>query len=294
MIPKKLGYLVLMLLIGCGTGFSQSEPASPTLRKEQPPVPVDEIIRKFAEKEKEFKRARANYVYRQDIKVQELNANDRVMGEYNVVSDITFDPSGKRAERIVYAPANTLSGIQLTPQDVQDFREIQPFVLTSDDIARYKLNYAGKEMIDEIDCYVFDVEPKIIEKDQRYFQGRIWVDDKDLQIVKTYGKAVPDIRGKGGEENLFPRFETYREQIDEYWFPTYTKAVDTLQFSSGARRVRQIIKYENYKKFQADVKLTYGDEVQSETAGKATTTPSDKKAPALDPKLNDPKKKKKN
>ncbi len=126
-------------------------------------------------------------------------------------------------------------------------------------------------------------EPKVIEKGQRYFQGKIWVDDVDLQIVKTYGKAVPDIKDKG-QENLFPRFETYREQIDEYWFPTYTRAVDTLKFSSGSQRIRQIIKYENYRKFQTDVKLTFGDAVDGN--GAATTAPSvDNNAPALDPKL---------
>ena len=146
-------------------------------------------------------------------------------------------------------------------------------------------------MGDEIDCFVFDVAPKTIEKGQRYFQGQIWVDDKDLQVVKTYGKAVPDIRGKG-PENLFPRFETYREQVDGlYWFPTYTRAVDTLQFSSGAQRIRQIIKYDNYKKFQADVKLTFGDAVEGDSKGGNTS--GDTKAPALDPKLKQPPAKKK-
>jgi len=146
-------------------------------------------------------------------------------------------------------------------------------------------------MVDEIDCFVFDVAPKTIEKGQRYFQGQIWVDDKDLQVVKTYGKAVPDIRGKG-PENLFPRFETYREQVDGlYWFPTYTRAVDTLQFSSGAQRIRQIIKYDNYKKFQADVKLTFGDAVEGDSKGGNTS--GDTKAPALDPKLKQPPAKKK-
>ena len=174
---------------------------------------------------------------------------------------------------------------------MSDIREIQPFVLTSDDIAKYNLKYLGKEMVDEIDCFVFDVAPKTLEKNQRYFQGQIWVDDKDLQIVKTYGKAVPDIRK--GQENLFPRFETYREQIDGlYWFPTYTRAVDTLQFSSGAQRIRQIIKYDNYKKFQADVKLTFGDAVDGDSKGGGAGN-SDTRAPALDPKLKQPPTKKK-
>src|SRR5437867_1822918 len=285
MLAKNIVYVALILLLQTVPGLAQ-------LRQEQPPIPVDEIIRQFAEREKEFRIARGNYTYRQDVRIQELNANDRVIGEYQMVSDIIFDSSGKRTERIVRAPANTLKGLQMTPQDLQDIREIQPFVLTSNNINKYKLKYDGKEKIDEIDCYVFDVEPKVIEKGQRYFQGQIWVDDKDLQIVKTYGKAVPDIRGKG-EENLFPRFETYREQIDQYWFPTYTKAVDTLQFSAGAKRIRQIIKYENYKKFEADVKLTFGDAVDGGPVDKLPGTSSDNKAPALDPRLNEPKTKKK-
>ena len=261
------------------------------LRNEQPSVPVDEIIRKFAEKEKEFRAARANYVYRQDNRVQTLNANDRVTGEWREVWDITFDPSGRRVERVISAPPNTLTSISLSPEDLQDMREIQPFVLTSDDIGKYSVKYLGKEMVDEIDSYVFDVAPKTIEKNQRYFQGQIWVDDKDLQIVKTYGKAVPDRKTKDNE-NLFPRFETYREQIDgRYWFPTYTRAVDTLQFSTGAQRIRQTIKYDNYKKFEANVKLTFGDAVDGGATDKSSS--DDKKAPALDPKLKQPATKKK-
>jgi len=263
------------------------------LRNEQPPIPIDDIIRQFAEKEKEFRAARANYVYRQDIRVQTLNANDRVTGEWHQVWEVTFDTSGKRVEKVVSAPASTLQDIQLTSEDLQDFREIQPFVLTSDDIGKYDVKYLGKEKIDEIDCYVFDVGPKKLEKGQRYFQGQIWVDDKDLQIVKTYGKPVPDIRTKNNE-NLFPRFETYREQIDgKYWFPTYTRAVDTLQFSGRAQRMREIIKYDKYKKFEADVKLTFGDAVDGGGVDKQPGASDDNKAPALDPRLKQPSTKKK-
>ena len=234
------------------------------LRDEQPPIPVSEIIQKFAAKEAQFRLARANYVYRQDVKVQELDSRNRVLGEYHVISDILFESPGRRTEKIVYAPQSTLRGIQITPQDLEDIRSIQPFVLTTDDLDLYDVNYLGKEQIDEIDNYVFEVSPKVIEEGERYFEGKIWVDDLDLQIVKTFGKAVPDII-KGGQENLFPRFETYREQIDGvFWFPTYTRAVDTLNFSSGSKRIRQVIKYEDYKQFGADVQLSFGDEVEGE------------------------------
>src|SRR5262247_2817374 len=199
---RNSAYWAVLFVFACSAVFAQW-PAK--LRNEQPTLPVDESVKKFADKEKDFKIARANYVYRQDIRVQSLNANDRVTGEWHQVWDVIFDANGKRTERVVSAPPDTLKGIFLSPQDLQDFREIQPFVLTSDDIGKYNVKYLGKEMVDDIDCYVFDVAPKKIEKGQRYFQGQIWVDDKDLQIVKTYGKAVPDIRGKG-PENLFPRF----------------------------------------------------------------------------------------
>src|SRR5215813_4245182 len=258
------------------------------LRNEQPPIPTDDIIRQFAEKEKEFKIARANYVYRQDIRVQTLNANERVTGEWHQVWEVTFDPNGKRVEKVVSAPASTLQDISLTAEDLQDFREIQPFVLTIDDIGKYDVKYLGKEKIDEIDCYVFDVAPKKMEKGQRYFQGQIWVDDKDLQIVKTYGKPVPDIRTKNNE-NLFPRFETYREQIDgKYWFPTYTRAVDTLQFTGRSQRMREVIKYDKYKKFEANVRLTFGDAVEGDSTSNKGNATDTSKAPALDPKLKQP------
>jgi hypothetical protein len=173
----------------------------------------------------------------------------------------------------------------MTAEDEADLKNIQPFVLTSDDIGKYKLTYTGQEKIDEIGCYVFDVEPKKIEKDQRYFQGKIWVDDRDFQIVKTYGKAVPDIK-KGKEENLFPRFETYREQIDKlYWFPTYTRAVDTLNFSTGPQKIREIVKYQNYKRFGANIQLIFGDAVDDNGKPIAPTNDNkDNKAPAIGPK----------
>ena len=292
MSNKRFGFVgaALALLLGSPlvTGYAQSQAQTPD-------IAIEEIIRKFAAKEKEFKLARENYAFRQEIKVQELSDSDRVLGEYQITTEVSFDAKGRRTEKVVYAPPPTLKKIGITPEDEKDFREIQPFVLTSDEVGKYNLKYGGKEKIDEIDCYVFDVSPKKIEKDQRYFEGKIWVDDKDLQIVKTYGKSVPDLRTKNGE-NLFPKFETYREQIDDYWFPTYTRAVDTLEFENFRQKIREIIKYGNYKKFQSSVKLKFGGEATDDKAGPADAPPADNTAPALDPKYQtepkpDPKKK---
>ena len=135
----------------------------------------------------------------------------------------------------------------MTREDFDDIHHRMPFVLTSDEIPEYQILYVGKQREDELGTYVFDIAPKQIEKNRRYFQGRIWVDDHDFQIVKTYGKNVPDIgvgKHRGGQENLFPNFTTWRQQIDgKYWFPVYTKVDDELHFSTGDVHVRQIVKY---------------------------------------------------
>jgi hypothetical protein len=233
------------------------------LDKAQPKgISVDEIIQRFASKEKQFKAARDNYTYRQDVKVQTVDG-DTVDGEYHQVFDVTFDDKGRKTKNVVFAPQPTLQRIMMTEEDVDDIENRLPFVLTSDEIPEYNILYVGQQQEDELHCYVFDVAPKQISGKKRYFQGRIWVDDHDFQIVKTNGKTVPDIRKKKGQENLFPAFTTWREQIDgKYWFPTYTRADDTLHFSTGDVKIREIVKYENYKQFGAKSRITYeGQEV---------------------------------
>ncbi len=253
----KLKFALLALLTAalCLPVLAQEGPLST-----DPPkgITPEEIIQRFAAKEKEFQQARDNYTYTQTVVVQTLDGNT-VTGEYRQVFDVLFDSNGRRIENVTFAPQSTLEngGISMSPQDYQDIRHLLPFVLTTDEIPEYQILYVGQQQEDELHCYVFDVAPKKIEKDKRYFQGRIWVDDRDLQIVKTKGKTVPDIRKKH-EENLFPAFTTWREQIDgRYWFPTYTKADDVLHFSSGDVHIREIVKYEKYKPYGSNVKITY-------------------------------------
>lgn len=228
---------------------------------EPTPAQIEQIIQKFAAKESEFARARENYTYRQTAKVTELDTGG---GKWEMVSDIIFSAEGKRTERVVRAPLATLKFLLLTPEDEQDLRSVQPFVLTSKDIDKYIVRYVGRQTIDEISCYVFAVKPKTLEKGQRYFQGEVWVDDRDLQIVKSYGRGV-GLLAKHSDQQ-FPKFETYREQIDgKYWFPTYTVANDTLNFQNGPVRIKMTVKYEDYKQFKSDVIIKYGDEATETT-----------------------------
>ncbi len=224
---------------------------------------VEEIIKHFAAKEKEFKEARDQYTFRQDVKVMTLDGST-VDGTYQQVFDVSFDDKGHKVKNVVFAPQPTLQRIMMTEEDIDDIENRLPFVLTSDEVGEYDILYVGQQKQDELSTYVFDVAPKQIVGKKRYFQGRIWVDDHDFQIVETYGKTVPDIRKKKGQENLFPKFTTWREQIDgQYWFPTYTRAEDTLSFSLGDVKIREIIKYTNYRRFGSKSRITYdGKEVQ--------------------------------
>ncbi|HXJ40016.1 MAG TPA: hypothetical protein VNH18_12130 [Bryobacteraceae bacterium] len=223
-------------------------------------LPPEEVIQKFATKEAEFRKAREAYTYRQSVKLEELDNDGRVTGKWELTSDIIFGPNKQRVEKVVYAPMMTLHNIVLTPQDEQDLRAVQPFVLTIDDISKYDIKYLGKQNADEIPCYAFQVKPKTMAKGERYFEGQIWVDDRDLQIVKTFGKGVGLL--KKNEDNQFPKFETYRQQVDgKYWFPVYTHADDVLHFQNSSQRIRMVVKYQDYKRFGAETNITFGEEV---------------------------------
>jgi len=251
----------------CAIALSATAVLSAATAPDPTPEQVQDIINKFAAKEADFQRARGNYTYRQTARVLELDEGGTPVGKWEMVSDIIFTPEGKRTEKVVRAPMPTLRNLQLDPGDIQDLRDVQPFVLTTEQLPKYNVRYVGREQVDEIGCYVFAVKPKKLESGQRYFEGQVWVDDRDLQIVKTYGRGVGLL--KRGADNQYPKFETYREQIDgKYWFPTYTIANDTLQFQTGPQKIKMMVKYEDYKQFKSEINIKYGDEVKDDSAKK--------------------------
>jgi len=228
-----------------------------------PAIPPEQIIHQFAAKESEFQQALNHYTYRRTAKVQTIDDDNKVDGEYYEVDDVIFDPSGARTEKVVFAPQNTLERVQMSPSDLQDIQRGYPFVLTAEDIGQYNVKYVGRQKVDEIDCYVFDVSPKVIEKKKRYLLGRIWVDTTDMQIVVTNGRMVPDDTRKGNED-LHPPFMTWRAQVDgHFWFPVYTKGEGVLHFAGGNGylaqdvHMRDTIKYTDYKRFGSSFKIIY-------------------------------------
>ncbi|HEY7336407.1 MAG TPA: hypothetical protein VH639_16060 [Bryobacteraceae bacterium] len=240
-------------------GFAAASDLAAPGATDLPDDRISEIIQKFAAKEAEFAKARENYTYRQTARVQSLDNGGNSTGKWEMVSDIVF-PEGRRAEKVVYSPVSTLTDFYLSPEDMQDLRDVQPFVLTTTELPKYLVRYLGRQKVDEIGTYMFAVKPKKLEQGQRYFEGEVWVDDQDLQIVKTYGRGIGLL--KRSEDQAFPKFETYREQVDgKFWFPTYTVANDTLHFKDKDVRMKETVRYEDYKQFKASSTITFGDEV---------------------------------
>lgn len=233
---------------------------------------VDEIVRRLASKETQFRHALNTYAFKRDALIQILGMGGQVVGEYHRVSDFTFDDQGNRYEKINFFPLSNIGEV-ITAEDLEDLGGVNPFALEAAKLALYNFKYVGKERIDELDLYVFDVSPKVApdakKTKDRFFLGRIWVDDRDLQIVKSKGKAIPETK-----TNKFPVVETYREQIDgKYWFPTYAYADDDLIFDNGTdMRIRMQVKYTNYIIGRGKVTITELDEAKPESNQSETTS----------------------
>jgi hypothetical protein len=212
----------------------------------------------MAARETETAQAQANYTYRQMVTIEEINNRGGKAGSYREVREVIFSPKQERTEQMVGKPSDTLSNLKLTEEDFRDIREIQPFLLTKDQMFLYETTYRGEELMDGVDCYVVRIRPRQILQGQRLFEGMLWVAKKDYSIIRSEGQAVPQIRSMKNE-NLFPHFTTLRQKIaGDFWFPVTTYGDDTLYFRTGAQRIRLTIQYSEYRKFGVDSKITFG------------------------------------
>lgn len=272
---KPLRFLALLtglFLLAAIPAYSQSLSGSADL----PQAEVDRIINTFTTKESQFRRALNEYSFKRDAILQSLGMGGQVTGEYHRVSYFTFDDSGNRFEKISYFPMPSFGAV--TQEDLNDLGGIQPFALEPAKIPQYDIRYVGREKIDELNLYVFDVSPKVLpdakKTKERFFKGRVWVDDQDFQIVKTKGKGLPETKN-----NKFPTVETYREQIDgRYWFPTYSYADDELLYENGETlHVRMKVRYSDFVKASAKVKIIEVEGPDAPTKDSKPVTPPPRK-----------------
>ncbi|HKP68470.1 MAG TPA: hypothetical protein VJV05_04250 [Pyrinomonadaceae bacterium] len=270
----KLIQVSLLMLCGVIAAFGQ---ASTFTKAELSQAEIDKIISKFTKNERLFREALNIYLFNRNASISTVGMGGQITGTYKRESLITFDGGGNRVEKILFAPISTLTEITVTQADIENLGGLDPFAIEPQHIDKYKFTYLGKEKIDDLNLFVFDVAPKVMPKAEkdglRLFQGRIWVDDQDMLIVKSKGKAMPEWK-----DERFAVIETWRENIDgKYWFPSFSSSDDELVFRSGqVVKVKIRVKYSNYAVGRTDVKIIGEEDVVDETA-KPAPSPTPKK-----------------
>jgi hypothetical protein len=214
-----------------------------------PALPVDEIIKKLSAQEDAYFVARTQYTYRKTIRIQEFGPDGKPVGEYRMVTQPARDEDGQPFDKIVEHPKSTLQHMQLESEDFEVLNRMPAFPLTTTQLAKYDLKYLGRDQLDEIGCYIFEVKPRVAERKNAYFRGIVYIDDKYLEVVKTYGTWVNDLGElKSSPQLPFTMFETYREFIDgKYWFPTYARSDATLHLKDQEIPIKMVIKWSDFK-----------------------------------------------
>ena len=245
-----LFFLALACLSPFGTSQTSCADGNGILDNSPPKgISTQEIIQKFGAEETKVRDARSLYTFTQDVLVQTLDGN-KVDGQFHEITNVSYDGKGKRIENVTFSEVSTLRNVQITAEDTDDIRVFMQWILPADQLPDYKITYAGQQHVDDLDTYVFHVEPAKQEKDRRYFQGRVWIDNRDFQMVKLCGKTVPEqIRKKKNQPvDVRPTFVGYRQLVDGYWFPAYARVDDTLHFNVQSVQLREIVKFKDYKK----------------------------------------------
>ena len=250
----------IVLLITCGASAweNQQGPVKPPPGKEikriplegtpePPPFPVEEMIRRITERENEIIRARNASTYQVALRLQEFDDAGETVGEFQMAKDILFTPEGKPFEKVVRTSRSTLTHLALPSEELGEFARVRPFMLPSVSLGFYELTYAGKQPLDELSTYMFRIRPRRLSRSHLYFEGVIWVEDRDFAIVKTYGRWVSEVEQKTGFEP-FIFFETIRENVEgKTWFPSFVRSEESLKSEAGPARIRLTIRFTNYK-----------------------------------------------
>ena len=259
--------LALVTVAPCGAGFfaaplAAQEPAGPqTPAKppeivriptrpetpaEQPPIAPDEIIRRFSAQEDQLARLFAAYGYRKTVRLEEIGSDGRVSGQAEISSS-SLPVSDDARRKAGGEPQSTLRFLNLERDDIEGLSKVPTFPLVSPNLPKYQITYQGKQAIDELQTYVFEVKPRQLERARAYFSGLVWVDDHDLAIVKTYGKWITETGDAQASQLPFTIFETYRQPVaNKYWLPAYSRSDGSYDNRGTSVPVRLIIRWDQY------------------------------------------------
>jgi hypothetical protein len=217
-----------------------------------PSLPPEQIIQRFAKKEELYAGVRPTFSYTKTIRVQEFGPDGRPTGEFLATYEGMRSSDGKLYERALSAPQSTLEYLQFEPEDAQKLTHLPAYAVTTSQLSKYDVKYLNTEKVDEVDCYIFQVSPKQLDRQYALFDGVIWVDQKYLEVVKSYGQWVTDLGALHPPTLPFAMFETYRENVDgKYWFPDYSRSDGVYKMKDHDVPIRVTVKWTNFKPYPA-------------------------------------------
>lgn len=240
-----VGVRLLALTLGLLSiaGATQVKPAS---------LDPAEVLKRAATNEEKARDLEREFSYRKDILIQTFGEAGSVRGQLRRVSEMGYDDLGNRVERVLLSPPSPLASLLGTQQpDFKTLLGVDPFFLTTEGQARHTITFVAKQKIDDLETLAFELEPKDpkkIAKDNRPFKGKIWVDERDLQMVKCEGRAVT----AKDERERFPKFEYYRENVEgNLWLPSVVIAKDVLDLPRYDLPIKVEIKYTGYNRLKS-------------------------------------------
>lgn len=271
MTSKHIRNLVLLLIAAVGSFYAapltaqepagpQTPPKTPDIVRiptrpatpaEQPPLAAEEIIRRFSAQEDQLARLFSGYGYRKTVRLEEIGPDGKVAGQAQITGSSV--PASDDTRRKAGEPQSTLRFLNLERDDMEALSKVPTFPLVSSNLPKYEITYGGKQLVDELSTYVFQVKPRQLERTHAYFDGLVWVDDHDLAIVKTYGKWVTETGDAQASKLPFTIFETYRQPIaNKYWLPAYSRSDGSYDNRGITVPVRLVIRWDQYAALPPD------------------------------------------
>jgi hypothetical protein len=235
-----LFFTVVLAALATAAGAGQSnQKLSPT-----------EVLSTTAENGKKTLSELTRYSYYSELTIQTVSQADVITGAYNRFSQISYDEAGVRQEKLFEEKSTLPKETFIGSNAANAMARVYQFMITPEALDQYEFNYVGRERVDELDTYVFDVKPKVKLPDpeksrDRYLRGRVWIDDQDFQVVKVSGQALPE-----QSAHRTPKFETIFQNYGKYWFPAYTSADDEIRVGRRVSRVIVKVRFTSFKKLR--------------------------------------------
>ena len=220
--------------------------------EQEPNLPLEEIVQRFAQKESEYAGAHSGYEYQLTVRVQELDETGSVIGEFEQEGTVGFDARGRRSLRLSGNPRSDLIHLGIQRIQLEDLSRLPLFLLRPEEIEKYDFTYLTRERVDEIDTYLFRMRPKGVPRiTENLFEGVVWVDASQLDIVRAQGRLVP-AHTDGPLGRYFQRMEIYRQPVDEFLFTTFVRSDDIIRAvgGEGTVRARLIVRFSGHKRIR--------------------------------------------